>query len=216
MRRIIFTKPRFLKSLFGKRRIKLNARRNILFPIMCLFLLLGVISGVICAGNGSGSLIERLDALFLTDFENKRSEGAFAVFSVSFSSSFLLLLADFLLGISPWGFFVLPAIPLVKGLGFGASAGYMYAAYKAAGIFYNILVVLPGAFISALALAAISKESFRFSWELMCSLRAYRANISESFRLYIIKVFRSLTILAAGAFADMIFSLVFSGLFSFS
>ena len=92
----------------------------------------------------------------------------------------------------------------------------MYAAYGASGIFYNILVVLPGAFISALVLIIISKESFRFSWDIMTSLRGYKSDISGEFRLYIIRIFWALIVLAGASVVDMLFSLVFSGLFSFS
>ena len=129
MKGIVFTKPKFLKNLFRRNRPKFDIRKNAMFLLLCLFLLVGVILGVICARNGDKSLIEKLDFLFLTDFENKRNMGLFSVFSASFASGFLLLLATFLLGISSWGFFVLPAIPLFKGFGFGISTGYMYAAY---------------------------------------------------------------------------------------
>lgn len=216
MKGIVFTKPKFLKNLFRHNRAKFDIRKNAMFLLLCLFLLVGVILGVICARNGDKSLIEKLDFLFLTDFENKRNMGLFSVFSASFASGFLLLLATFLLGISSWGFFVLPAVPLFKGFGFGISTGYMYAAYGASGIFYNILVVLPGAFISALILIIISKESFRFSWDIMTSLRGYKSDISGEFRLYIVRIFWALIVLAGASVVDMLFSLVFSGLFSFS
>lgn len=216
MKGIVFTKPAFLKNLFKQSKPKFDIRKNTMFLLLCLFLIIGVILGVICARNGDKSLAEKLDFLFLTDFENKRNMGLFSVFSASFASGFLLLLTTFLLGISSWGFFVLPAVPLFKGFGFGISTGYMYAAYGFSGILYNILVVLPGAFISALILIIISKESFRFSWEIMTSLRGYKSDISSKFRIYIVKIFWSLIILAVASVVDMLFSLVFSGLFSFS
>lgn len=216
MRGIVFTKPNFLKNLFKKGRPKFDIRKNAMFLLLCLFLLIGIIAGVICARNGDKSLVEKLNFLFLTDFENRRSMDLFSVFSASFSSGFLMLLATFLLGISSWGFFVLPAVPLFKGFGFGISTGYMYAAYGAAGIFYNILVVLPGAFVSALILIIISKESFRFSWNIMTSLRGYKSDISGEFRLYIVRIFWALIALAGASLLDMLCSLVFSGLFSFS
>lgn len=104
MKGIVFTKPKFLKNLFRRNRPKFDIRKNAMFLLLCLFLLVGVILGVICARNGDKSLIEKLDFLFLTDFENKRNMGLFSVFSASFASGFLLLLATFLLGISSWGF----------------------------------------------------------------------------------------------------------------
>lgn len=216
MKGIVFTKPAFLKNLFKHSKPKFDIRKNAMFLLLCLFLIIGIILGVICARNGDKSLAEKLDFLFLTDFENKKNMGLFSVFSASFASGFLLLLAIFLLGISSWGFFALPAVPLFKGFGFGISTGYMYAAYGFSGILYNLLVVLPGAFISALILIIISKESFRFSWEIMTSLRGYKSDISSEFRTYIVKIFWSLIILAVASVTDMLFSLVFSGLFSFS
>ena len=63
MKGIVFTKPKFLKNLFRRNRPKFDIRKNAMFLLLCLFLLVGVILGVICARNGDKSLIEKLDFL---------------------------------------------------------------------------------------------------------------------------------------------------------
>ncbi len=216
MKGIIFTKPTFWKKIFKKKKFSFDIRKNAMSLLLCLFLIVGVILGVICARNGDKSLIEKLDFLFVTNFENKKSMDAFSLFSAGFASSFLFLLTIFLLGVSAWGFLFLPAIPLFKGFGFGLSTGYMYGAYGFSGVLYNLLIVLPGAFLSALVIIAISKDSFRFSWDMMTSLRGFRTDICDEFKLYTVRIFWGLLILAVSSLADMLFSLIFSGLFSFS
>ncbi len=216
MKGIIFTKPNFLKNNFKKGKFSFDIRKNAMSLLLCLFLIVGVILGVICARNGDKSLIEKLDFLFVTNFENKKSMDAFSLFSASFSSGFLFLLTIFLLGISAWGFLFLPAVPLFKGFGFGLSTGYMYGAYGFSGVFYNLLIILPGAFLSALVIIVISKDSFRFSWDIMTSLRGIKPDICNEFKLYTVRIFWGLLILAVSSLIDMLLSLVFSGLFSFS
>lgn len=216
MKGIIFTKPTFWKNIFKKRKITFDIRKNAMFLLLCIFLIVGVILGVICAKNGDKSLIEKLDFLFVTNFENKKTMDAFSIFSASFASGFLFLLTILFLGISAWGFFFLPAVPLFKGFGFGLSTGYMYGAYGFSGVLYNLLIILPGAFLSALVIIVVSKESFRFSWDIMTTLRGFKTDISGEFKLYIVKIFWGLLIIAAASLIDMLFSLIFSGLFSFS
>lgn len=219
MKGIIFTKPTFWKNIFNRKSrgiTKFDIRKNAMFLLMCVFLIIGIVIGVICAGNGDKSLTEKLDFLFVTNFENRKTMGAFSLFSASFASGFIFLLVVFLLGISAWGFFALPAVPLFKGFGFGLSTGYMYGAYGFYGVLYNLLIILPGAFIAALVIIVMSKDSFRFSWELMMSMRGFKNDISGEFKLYIIRIFWALLILAGSSIADMLLSLIFSGLFSFS
>lgn len=216
MKSIIFTKPIFLKNIFKRKNIKFDIRKNMMILLLSVFLIVGVIIGVICARNGDKLLIEKLDFLFVTNFENKRNMDAFSLFSASFASGFLFLLTMLLLGISAWGFFALPTVPLFKGFGFGLSTGYMYGVYGFSGVLYNLLVILPGAFLSSLVIIVISKESFRFSWDIMTLLRGFKTDVSNNFRLYIVKIFWALLIFAAASLLDMLFSLIFSGLFSFS
>lgn len=218
MKSIIFTKPFGLNNSKRKlsHRLGFDIRRNILTVIFLLFLVTGIIIGAICAKNADQDLLKSLDFLFVTNIENRKSMGAFSIFAASFASSFLFLAVAVLLALSAWGSVLAPLVPLFKGFGFGLTAGYLYSAYGFGGIGYNLLIILPGAFLSALAVLIISQESCRFSFMLAVSMRKNTSyDISSELSGYIIRVVWTLIVLTAASLVDMLFSLLFSGLFSF-
>lgn len=213
MKKIIFTGP---KGLFF-RPISHGSRKNLIFRIMILTLLVGVAVGAL-SGTGSDKVfIERMDILFLTDFDVRCTQGPLASFAASFASAFIFMLVMFMSGLSLWGFIVCAAVPFLKGFGYGIAAGYIYGSYGIRGIIYNILIILPGAFICSAIMAAASAESIKNSLSMASGY--FRTAVRDDPRLrmkeYCMSMLWLLFLSAISSGADMIFSLLFSWMFHF-
>lgn len=211
MKRVIFTRP------MKKFRFKFNLRKNGRVIFFFSFLFAGIVIGAIYARNADKNMLDNLDFFFLTNFTLRSQYGAWDIFISSFAAMFVFLLVIFLLGLSAWGFLAMPLVLLFKGFGFGLSIGYLYGAYEFMGIWYNLVVILPGAFLSTLVMLSASCISSKYSWQIFLSL--LRSNISEDmhklFCQYMYKMMWLLIILALSAVVDMVFTLLFAGMFSF-
>lgn len=214
MKKIIFSNPLKHKIRINRNDIKKNA----VFAVFCVLLFIGITAGALSGKNADNELLKRLDFIFLTNFDVRCSRGVLSAFVSSFASSFSFLLVIFLLGLSVWGGFVVAAIPFFKGYGYGLSVGWLYCNYGFYGVFYNILVILPGAFLCSAVIAAASDSAFENSLKLMsyCSRSVSSDNIHISIKRYIISMLWFLVLAAVSAVADMFFSLCFSWIFTFS
>ena len=112
-----------------------------------------------------------------------------------------------------WGSITIPMLIFFKGLGLGLSSGYIYLTYGFKGILFNLVIVLPGAFLSCLALVISSKESITFSYTLFLS--SLKRRITPNFKEYFVNVCRSFVIIVIASVIDMLFSWWFAGLFKF-
>ena len=192
-------------------------RRNGLFWLFCLILFGGIVYGAVSGRSADKSLLQQLDVLFQTNFEVRCQQGAFSAFVSSAASSVLFLTVMFLLGLSLWGGFFAVLIPFGKGYGYGLSVGFLYGAYGWQGIGYNLLIVLPGMFLSSIVMAAAALAAFQNSLQLL--LWAFHSPPTTDSRIHLQHYGRRMAGLLAGCFvaalADMLFSLCFSWLFHF-
>lgn len=211
MKRVIFTRP------IRKLHFKFDFKKNGLALFFFCFILAGIIIGAVCARNASKDMMDSLDFFFLTNFTLRSQYGALDIFISSFAAAFVFLLCVFLLGLSAWGLPVIPLVPMFKGLGFGLSVGYLYAAYGMSGIWYNLLIILPGAFLNSLVLLSASCIATKHSVKMLSVL--VHSNISEDmhkeFCKYLYKMMWLLIILAISCVVDMVFTLLFAGFFHF-
>ncbi|MGN0470965.1 MAG: hypothetical protein ACI4GV_08645 [Acutalibacteraceae bacterium] len=214
MKNIIFSNPLKHKIRINRNDIKTNA----VFAVFCILVFIGIISGALSGKNADSELLKRLDFIFLTNFDVRCSRGVLSAFVSSFASSFLFLLVIFLLGLSVWGGTVVAAIPFFKGYGYGLSVGWLYCNYGFYGVLYNILIILPGAFLCSAVIAAASDSAFKNSLKLMsyCSRTVSADSIHINMKRYLISMLWFLILAAVSAAADMFFSLCFSWIFSFS
>ena len=163
---------------------------NPLLTALALLLLVGTIFGALFARGADDSILQKLDLLFTSA-------------------------VCFLLGMSLWGMLFLPLIPLFRGFGFGLASGYLYAAYGFQGVLFNAVVVLPGAFLSMIAILLAAKEGMLFSKEAL--LEALRREQSKTLSLkeYAVQFGSFLILSAAAAAIDLITTVCFTGAFSF-
>ena len=199
MKRIIST------SHFGKLPSELTGLgRKPLFLIFVLLFIAGIAFGAFAGRCADEELMKRLDIIFLTDHKARCTQGMADAFIASFASAFIFLL-------------ILAFIPFIKGYGYGLSIGCLYIKYGISGILYNLLVILPGAFLSCAVICAASQEAAISSWRFLCQFR--KKPVSESANLlmknYLMAMLWLLFLSAFSSLVDMLFSVLFSWMFSF-
>lgn len=213
MKKIIVSTP--VNRCIGKSRAEL--KKNGVFMVFCLILFGGVLCGALSGRYADAAVMKRLDVIFLTNFDQRCSRGLLSSFAASFGSAVIFLFVIILLGLSLWGGFFAVLIPFFKGYGYGLTSGFLYSEYGVKGIFYNILIILPGMFISSAVIAAASLYSFRNSLKTVQCFR--RQIVSDDpraqIKTYLLKMLWLLFMSAAASLVDMICSLCFSWIFHF-
>lgn len=190
-------------------------RENPVLVFLAFLLLLGTILGALFARGADDAVMQKLDLLFSSDVQARAVQSSGSVFVASLSSAFFFLVVCFLLGLSLWGVFVLPLIPLFRGFGFGLASGYLYAAYGFHGVLFNAIVVLPGAFLSMIAILLAAKEGIRFSKKALSGVLGREHSRLLSLRLYAVQFGSIMILAAAAATIDLVTTICFSGAFSF-
>ena len=122
MKSLVFSFKKAKSGRRGLRRITLSDlqyffRRYGLRVMFTSVLLVGLVAGSICAQNSGENLLKSLDFLFTTNLDARLAQNAAGTFCACFASDFIFLFSVFLLGLTPWGVFVMPFVVLFKGFG---------------------------------------------------------------------------------------------------
>ncbi len=205
-------------GLQGSNRSRLYAPfKSTLFLVMLITLFGGIITGSICGASADEGLMKKLNVIFLTDFHFRCKQSAVDVFIASMGCSFIFLLIIFLCGLALWGFIADAMIPFIKGYGYGLSVGYLYSAYSFRGILYNLLIILPGAFICCAVICAACCESLNHSMRMLSSYRRTPVSDDPHIRIkhFLLAMLWLLFLSLISSAADVLFSVLFSRLFDF-
>ena len=206
--------------------LSLNQRRknilkiileNKLISMLVLFLLIGMITGSICAKFADNDFIDSLDFLFASNIKIRAEQALVDTFISSFTSSFVFTAILILMGLSAWGIFLIPFVPFFRGFGLGLIAGFLYSSYGFKGILFHILVLLPGIFVSSIGIIIESRESLNLSVKIISQLSPHGVLMSnrQNLKIYFMRSGYVFIILALASFIDMIFNSLFVGLFKF-
>lgn len=194
------------------RELKDAARTNRAMLLLAAVFLVGMVFGAVNSGSAGMRTLSRLDFLFAGNFKARADLPLISIFSASFASAFLFILACFLCGLSMWGAFFIPTVPFFRGFGLGLTSGYLYVTYGWKGFLYNFAVILPGAFFCCLAILAASLEGMRYSR----SLAARGAAAKEiPIKNYLMRFGGILACACVAAVLDVLMSALFGGFFSF-
>jgi stage II sporulation protein M len=192
--------------------LKSTVRTNRAMFLLAAVFLAGMICGAIYSRSADLRTLSRLDFLFAGNFKARAAQPLLSIFSASFASAFLFVLACFLCGLSMWGAFIIPAIPFFRGFGLGLTSGFLYVTYGWKGFLYNFAVILPGAFFCCLAILASSLEGIRYSRSLV----AHGTTAGEiPIRNYLLRFGAILAWACMAAVLDTLMSALFGGCFSF-
>ncbi|MEG0614901.1 MAG: hypothetical protein RR540_04020 [Oscillospiraceae bacterium] len=181
--------------------------------ILMGILLIGVLIGTIAFCNMGNS--EALSLSFITQgfIKNRAEQTILQTFTSSFSSAALIVIACFLGGFSA---IFQPAeilIPLFRGVGLGTSIAYIYTAFGIKGFFITLIIIIPNAVISSIAIVFAARESFRMSNSIGKYLFLGQiGDIKEkiSVKLYLLKFVILFVIISMSALLDSILTFVFA------
>jgi stage II sporulation protein M len=191
-------------------------RANYVLVFFSVFFITGMVLGAIFAKNIDFSVLSKLDFLFYSNIRTRSIQPFLSVFTASFASSFLFIFFCFLCGLSVWGMFIIPVVLVFRGFGLGLTSGYLYSSYGGNGIVFNLIVILPGAFICCVAILLAAREGTRFSRRIAVGGKYQGGIISRTnIRLYLLRFGAFLGIAFLSAITDLILSACFAGMFSF-
>lgn len=188
-----------------------------LLILLAALLLAGMVCGALAARYADESILGKLDILFASNYKTRAIQPIGTTFAASLASSFLFILATMMMGLSMWGVVLVPVIPFFRGFGLGLSAGYLYASFGWTGVLFHLSVMLPGMFLSAIAIILSAREAIRFSRRLAVTgfARRKKEPTMPDLHLYLVRNGLILGIGVLAALLDMLLTVSFAGLFSF-
>lgn len=210
-----------------KEKIKLNLKyghnlkalimNNKSLAVLACILLLGIFLGSLSIGAMKTTVINKIGVLFLDNFKNRSSEPLFFIFISSLSSVFIFVLLAFFMGLSVWGFIMLPFVPLVRGICIGFTQSYLYSQYGLYGIAFQLVVLFPGIFVSSIAILLITKEAMALSHSLSNVFIFNETNYKKrsEFKTYLFRGSCVFALTTLSAIIDTVLNFAFLRFFSF-
>lgn len=217
MRSVIWTNKK-LSSRGGKKFDFLYLSKKYgFYSVLTSILFLGMLAGIVAAKNADISLVKGLDVLFISNFEVRAEQSLFETFSASLTAYFIFTLVLFMSGISSWGALAVPPVLFAKGFGIGITSGFLFSAYGASGIAFYMLVLLPGAFLSSVAVIMQGKIAFGYANIIFKSIISSEGNSlpNKCFKSFMLRTSFSLILTGLAAITDVVFTSVFAGMFKF-
>lgn len=186
------------------------------YRIMMLLALFaaGIVVGARIINSENSEITDYLVDVFKSYTLQRSRQKLISSFCHSLLSVAVYTLGAYLLGLCVIGAPAILAVPFVKGLGLGIVMGYLYSAYAWKGVGYAVLIVFPGALISAFSLILCCSESFIMSLGLFSLIKGNKAPmISDFFKAYNIRYFVFLIISVFSALVDSVLAKAFGSLF---
>lgn len=158
----VFQLDRWKGRLIDKASLIEAVRSNLATVLLALCFLVGMVSGALITRNVDVSILDKVDFLFYSNFQERASQPVFLC------SLHLLHLRSCLCWHVFFAAFRCGGVcrssdSVFRGLGLGLTSGYLYATHGFHGVIFHFLVILPGAFVCCLALLLAGRESMRFS-----------------------------------------------------
>lgn len=141
-----------LKSIYENSRIYL----------LVLLFAIGIIVGSINI-NRNNIITDDLKLIVDSFTDLRAGQGISGIFFNSFLMNGIFVLINLFLAFSLIGYPLILFIPFLKGLGIGALSGYLYSSFGFLGLGYSLLIIYPGAVVSAFALVNACNDSCEYS-----------------------------------------------------
>lgn len=205
------------KGINRNKEITYFIKNNKLLIFLSIILILGMIFGALGIKFIKLDTIKKLDFLFATDFSERTSQPKVYTFIASFSSSYIFTLLILIMSLSFFGSITIPIIIFFRGVGLGITSGYLYLIYGLKGIAYHILILLPGIFISSIAILLISSHAIKFSIKFASKItpKPTEDRLWPKLTEYFKKCSYLSIILIFSSIIDMIEMILFSKFFNF-
>ena len=180
--------------------------------------LIGLVVGAASGRSFQQETFDKLDLLFVTNFDARMDMSVFQIFISCFVSYFLFIFCVFLSGLSAWGFTTIPILSALKGFTVGLSSAFVFSLYQLSGIGFYILVILPGTVLFLFILIRYSAMGFRMSVRyLRLSTFGYdrEPELQKHIKAFIKKTLFVLLSIGACAATDMVLWILFANKFEF-
>lgn len=190
-----------------------NIQENLSLIAFGGFFLGGVFLGALVVSWLGSDAAESLTAIMGNFLQSRQQQDLTQTFLSAFSSSALLLLLLFFCGFCAIGAPLIFAVPLFKGLGFGLTAGTVFAAYGIDALWYVAILILPNLLISSIVLLLACRQAFRMSrkiWTQMTAGGAPRTAPAVSMGPFLGRFLIYLILIGAGAVVESILYRLFS------
>ena len=174
--------------------------------------IIGVLLGVISHCFMSDAFLKQMAIAQENFIEIRRHQDFIIILMKSFLSSTVFLGVAFVLGFSAISQPLEIILPVIKGMGLGATMAQIYAQNGKGGMFISLVIILPCAAISMYALLMGTRESVSFSNILMTDLLSSKQSggLLPALKLYITKFVVLEAIVAVSAGADCLCTVIFS------
>lgn len=184
------------------------------FIALMVVMLLGVLIGSYLSASLGENGIRTLSFITQGFLKSRTEQTLLQTLSASFFSSGLLVIISFTTGFSAIGQPLTVFIPFFRGLGLGFSMSHLYWTTGFKGLLICLVLILPGALISILAIIIGTRESLKLSNFFLRYALGNSSNDDASgvIRLYLSKFTILLILCGIGALVDSVINFLFAGL----
>gem|GEM_PF-4558494 len=190
---------------------------NKLFAVLLIIFILGITVGNLVFKNSSESFFKKISDLISFNFEVRSSGSSFNIFSESIFSSFIFILVIFSIGVSAFGLALVPLIIFFKGYCTGIFQSYLLLNFGLKGLIFFILVILPGLFVSILAILLMAKEAIKMSnifSNMLLNIKPWQSD-EKYVKSYLTKTGCIVILVLMSAFIDALTNFLLFRFFSF-
>lgn len=173
----------------------------------------GMIIGAGILRSGAVDSISDFSYLFDSYTSARASQNILTTFFNSLIVNLLFVGTAFCSGVSCIGLPLSVSLPVIRGLGTGMLAGYLYKNYAMSGIGYYLLTIFPGAVISVSAMLVACNISSFMSVDILATVISKKQPNSKDFTDYMKKYLFILIVTVGASVADCVLTKAFSYLF---
>lgn len=191
-----------------------NADTSRLFlAVLMILLFVGVLIGSLTLSHMSEENLNNMTFITQGFFKSRTEQTLLQTLWTSFSSAGGILLACFIMGFCAVSQPVELIVPIFRGIGLGTSISYLYLAFGLKGLFVTLIMILPHALISSVAILLAVRESVRMS-NVFSRYGFSEKEISDrpSISLYLLKFLILFVIIALSSFLDGVLSYLFANM----
>jgi uncharacterized membrane protein SpoIIM required for sporulation len=113
--------------------------------------------------KSESDITDKIILLFENYISQKSGQGMLENFCNSLTVNALFFSINFLFAFSLIGIPFIITLPMLKGFGLGCFCGYLYSTFRLTGLGYGILMVYPGAIVSAIVFILACNDSCEYS-----------------------------------------------------
>ncbi len=190
------------------------ASENKLIIVLFSVLLIGILIGSLAFRSFSSEELSSLSVFAQGFIENRANKSSSQILSQAFFSGTAMLLVAYVSGLCAIAQPVEFIIPLIKGLGLGASVAQIYAIKSVKGIGIVFLLIVPYAAMTCFVYLVAIKESVRYSNKLfsVTFLSGHNEGLKVYTKMYCLKFAFLEIIIVIASFVDWMCTILFAGM----